>query len=794
MYKNTKFNHKFFIMRVLSLLCFLTVLPALAQNRLDLKKIMAGNEFIGHQPEKIVWAPDNKTVFFKWNHENNIIAPYYSASISNPEPKKIDSENQHLLPINGFHTNERNTIRFFQSGYDLYQWYKGEAALIYRSQSHYQVEKIIDDHSLILRVGKAYYLWNRTKNSFIEILSFKSEGEAEDEKELSYLEKQQTELFEYIKLGEQKEEAYAKHHKANQQKSVPNHFRDGYTLGQIAFNNQTSYAVYRLDRYPKSEPTEIQHFITSSGYLETKKARSKVGKEDPDHSLFIMDLKSGQSKKISIDNLPGIKKAPEYLALYDLNFNRDLTAPKSVIMTQIIFNNEGEKALIEIKSYDNKDRWVCILDMVSQSLKCIDHQHDEAWIGGPGISGWNMIPGNMGWIPNSNRFYFQSEETGYSHLYLYDLDTKVKQQLTDGQFEIHKASISKNGKTFYITANKTHPGNRGFYHLDIESKSWTPLFEKNGNYEVSISPDEKSLAIRYSSQNQPWELFLTDNKPNSKLTQVTHSTTAEFQTYQWRTPDLINLNAKQIDARPVYARIYRPKPELKNGAAIQFVHGAGYLQNAHFWWSTYYREYMFHNLLCDLGYTVIDIDYHASKGYGRDFRTSIYRHMGGADLDDQILGRNYLIKNEDINPEKIGIYGGSYGGFITIMALLTKPGQFKCGAAIRSVTDWAHYNHAYTSNILNTPQTDSIAFRQSSPIYFADQLEDELLILHGMVDDNVQFQDVVRLNQRFIELGKTNFTMALYPVEPHGFKQTSSWVDEYTRILNLFNHELLGKN
>ncbi len=127
------------------------------------------------------------------------------------------------------------------------------------------------------------------------------------------------------------------------------------------------------------------------------------------------------------------------------------------------------------------------------------------------------------------------------------------------------------------------------------------------------------------------------------------------------------------------------------------------------------------------------------------------------------------------------------------MALLKYPNYFQCGAAIRSVTDWAHYNDAYTSNILNTPETDSLAFQQSSPIYFAENLKDELLILHGMQDDNVQFQDVVRLNQRFIELGKKTFTMALYPIEPHGFVKSSSWVDEYHRILNLFDAHLTNE-
>jgi dipeptidyl aminopeptidase/acylaminoacyl peptidase len=137
------------------------------------------------------------------------------------------------------------------------------------------------------------------------------------------------------------------------------------------------------------------------------------------------------------------------------------------------------------------------------------------------------------------------------------------------------------------------------------------------------------------------------------------------------------------------------------------------------------------------------------------------------------------------------MYGGSYGGFITLMALLNEPGKFQAGAAIRSVTDWNHYNHEYTSNILNYPTSDPDAYKKSSPITFADNLEDRLIMLHGMVDDNVQFQDVVRMSQRFIELGKENWELAVYPVEAHGFKKATSWTDEYRRIYELFNEELL---
>jgi dipeptidyl aminopeptidase/acylaminoacyl peptidase len=270
--------------------------------------------------------------------------------------------------------------------------------------------------------------------------------------------------------------------------------------------------------------------------------------------------------------------------------------------------------------------------------------------------------------------------------------------------------------------------------------------------------------------------------------QVTHSTTAEFEKYAWREPELVWFKAS--DGADVPARLYRPKGSLRNGAAVVFVHGAGYLQNVHRWWSSYYREFMFHNFLADNGFTVLDMDYRGSQGYGRDWRTAIYRHMGGQDLSDQVDGARYLVEQHGIDPGRIGIYGGSYGGFITLMAMFTSPGTFKSGAALRSVTDWAHYNHGYTANILNTPLEDSIAYRRSSPIFHAEGLQGNLVMLHGMVDTNVEFQDVVRLSQRLIELKKENWELAVFPVEDHGFVEPSSWTDEYRRIWELFYRTL----
>jgi dipeptidyl aminopeptidase/acylaminoacyl peptidase len=199
---------------------------------------------------------------------------------------------------------------------------------------------------------------------------------------------------------------------------------------------------------------------------------------------------------------------------------------------------------------------------------------------------------------------------------------------------------------------------------------------------------------------------------------------------------------------------------------------------------------MFNHLLASRGYTVMDIDYRGSAGYGGAWRTGIYRHMGGKDLTDHVDAARWMVAREGVDPKRVGLYGGSYGGFITLMAMFTEPDVFRSGAALRSVTDWAHYNHGYTARILNEPQEDTLAYRRSSPIRFAEGLRGDLLMAHGMVDTNVHFQDIVRLTQRLIELEKTNWELAVYPVEDHAFTRPESWSDEYRRILELFERTL----
>jgi dipeptidyl aminopeptidase/acylaminoacyl peptidase len=765
-----KTNLRFFIV----LVC-LNFTSFSQENKLLLSEIMKGNEFIGFQPSNAQWSPDNQHIYFQWGKDQSGQTLWYDFDVLLNEYVQLNSLEKSQIPKNGYLTDINKRKIYFKNGTNLFQKSNGKTKLIFSFYKYYRIEKIMQNGEIIMYISGQIVSFNPEQGTFIQLIKMVPKTKMDKR---SQLRKQQNDLFEIIKKRNDNQ--------LLKEESILPEMTSDNSLDWFEIDDNHSSILYQETNYPKNEMTKYASYVTIDGYTESKISRPKVGSKNPQNELKLVDLKSNIEYDIDISKLTGITDSPDYFKYYpDLKGEGNL---KEVIYHNHGSSPDGKLFLVEIKSYDNKDRWICTVDHTSK-LKEIEHQRDTAWIGGPGISGWTSAPGNLGWI-NDETIFFQSEETAYSHLYTYQLTKNKKTQLTEGRYEVHGAVLSKTRDKFFITANHNHPGNREFYTLDIRTKKLTAILTVGGNHEVTISPDEKKLAVRYSYINKPWELYLAPLSENAKMQQITSSATKEFQAYDWREAAVVNLPAS--DGQMLNARFYFPNADKKNGAAIIFVHGAGYLQNAHNWWSGYYREYMFHNLLADKGYLVMDIDYRASKGYGRDFRTAIYRQMGGKDLSDQLDGREFLIDTYKIDSNRIGIYGGSYGGFITLMALLTEPGKFRCGAALRSVTDWAHYNHPYTSNILNTPELDSIAYSRSSPIYFAENLVDKLIMLHGMEDGNVQYQDVVRLSQRFIELGKSNWDLIAYPIEGHGFKESSSWTDEYRRILELFDTELLA--
>jgi dipeptidyl aminopeptidase/acylaminoacyl peptidase len=775
--------------------------PVLGQTLapLTVEKIMRDPKWIGVQPTNVYWSEDSKQIYFNWNPQRNAGDSLYVISLTNRTPQAVAPVIRRNLAASAGEYNKLHTKKVYEKNGDLF-------LLDIPSSKSIQITNTIarefnpafssDEKRVTFTADLNLFAWDIETGTFTQLTDFKRgtrKPEAKQSEQEKWLNADQLAYFDVLQLRSDNKKSSDQARKKDNPKRPREIWIEDKNIDNLKLSPDERFITYRLVKMAGgAKNTIVPNYVTESGFTTDIPARTKVGATQNSYEFMVYDIRRDTVLPVKSTALEGIAEGPDYRKDYPQKVSQSSEKKtdkkeypsRAVIIHGPIWSPDGKYNVVTVRSQDNKDRWLASLDPATQTLTQIDRQRDEAWIGGPGTGGF-FGTGEIGWI-DGKTLWFMSEQTGYSHLYTYDLVAKKKSQLTSGRYEVQDVTLSKDKKTFYLNTNEVHPGEKQLSRLPVNGGKQERITSLTGNNDVTISPDEKWLAIRYSYSNKPWELYLQENKPGAKPIQITNSLSDEFKSYPWRDPELVTVKAR--DGADIYARLY--KPATPNGAAVVFVHGAGYLQNAHKWWSQYYREYMFHNLLADKGYTVLDMDYRASAGYGRDWRTGIYRFMGGKDLEDNVDGAKWLAEQHNIDPKRIGIYGGSYGGFITLMAMFTTPDVFAAGAALRPVTDWAHYNHSYTSNILNEPVLDSLSYAKSSPLYYAEGLKGHLLICHGMVDVNVHFQDAVRLSQRLIELGKDNWELAVYPVEDHGFVEASSWTDEYKRILKLFDQTI----
>ncbi|MEK9508661.1 prolyl oligopeptidase family serine peptidase [Gemmatimonadota bacterium Y43] len=746
---------------------------------LSIRNIMRGPEHVGEPPAGLSWTDDGEWLYFRWRPgggEWDDARELWRVSADGGAPERVTDalDEETAIARAGGDLTDDGRWKAVGMGGDLYLVDRrdGTVRRLTETRAGEVSPQFTDDETAIIyREGDNLFRMNLADGGIRQITDIRSgspprEG-GEETAQRQFLIDQQEELFEHIRReAEARREAQARRDSIAATEPQPFYVPNGERLGGLSPSPDGSFVVVSTARSAQgTQGTMVPDWVTASGYTEPLNVRTKVGDAQGSSRLALLEPGTGETTWLEI--------APE-----------GTESPADGFAGG--WNDAGTHAIIWSRTEDNKEWFLYTLEAATGELTLVDQLRDEAWVGGP--CGF----GCRGWLPGTNTVWYASEESGYAHLYAVEADGTGRRALTSGEWEVLGAEIPHGDDRFLVTTNEGSPFNQHVGWLDFDGGPIEYLTEGDGSWEATLSPDGERIGWVHSVANRPPELYLGDAEPGAEVERITESPTAEWLSYDWTLPEIVRFTAE--DGAQVPARIYRPADAgaEANGAAVIFVHGAGYLHNVHNYWSTYYREYMFHHLLAAQGYTVLDIDYRGSAGYGRDWRTGIYQWMGGKDLSDQVDGASWLVANEGIDPARIGIYGGSYGGFITLMALFTADDTFKAGAALRSVTDWAHYNHGYTSNILNQPQDDEEAYRRSSPIYFAEGFgpDQHLLIPHGMVDTNVHFSDVVRLAQRLIELGKENWEMAVYPVENHGFVEPSSWTDEYRRIFELFERTI----
>ena len=756
--------------KLMTVFAWLMVLAANAQNqlgKLTVEKIMRDPEWMGTSPANISWSYDSKYIYFNWNPEKAITDSLYYVSKENLVPQKTSyQQRQSLLRKRDITYNSNRTVYVYDKDGDIFMAdaKTGKERRITQTEGFETNPSFsFNDAKIVYTLNQNLYAWEIATGLTVQLSNFQRGNPPPKfpvKDNLNTQEKwlKEDQLRNFDVLRSRKEKRDLTDSMAGilpKKKTLRTIYTEDKNLITATISPDGRYITYRLYKSGQGKTTIVPSYVTESGFTEDIPGRTKVGTAQGTQDLYIFDTEKDTVLPVKTNDMEGIKDIPayfkEYPELYKKKLKDSLNRP--VGFSNPVWSAKGTHVVTDIHAQDNKDRWLMLLHPATGKTTLLDRQHDDAWVGGPGING-GFGGASTGWI-DENTFWFQSEATGYSHLYSINVITGEKKTLTSGKFEVQEVHLSNDKKYFFITTNEVHPGEQQFYRLPVSGGKPERITTLTGASQVNLSPDEKQLAFLYSYSNKPWELYLQENKPGAKPQQVTNKAMSEeFSSYAWMDPQVITITAR--DGSQVYARLYKPAHPAPSKPAVIFVHGAGYLQNAHKWWSSYFREYMFNNLLAGNGYTVMDIDYRGSAGYGRDWRTGIYRFMGGKDLTDQVDAAKYMVDSLGVDARHIGLYGGSYGGFITLMALFTTPGVFAAGAALRPVTDWAQYNHGYTANILNEPFNDSIAYHRSSPYYFANGLKGHLLICHGIIDTNVNFQDAVKLSQRLIELGKDN--------------------------------------
>jgi dipeptidyl aminopeptidase/acylaminoacyl peptidase len=776
---------------------------AVAGTELTMEKIMADQDWLGRSPENAYWMASGDGVLYQQKRAGSLLRDWYHLPFNGEAAHQVPLDRLHNYAYDdGIYNRDRSLLAYtFEGNIFVRDLAAGKVQQLTRDEARQSQLMFLTDGRLAYRQGNDFFAIDPRSGLTTQVASLVTRDAPQaNPPAKDFIAREQIELIEFIQTERRdRAERFEQQQLLAQSNSslAPQPFYLGNNKQIVAASlSPAGDKLLVATTSPQSwrgEGDIMPDYVAEDGRVKARDVRRRVADAKPvEHTVMALDLTDGTQTTYTYNSLPGYDddalaavKAENYQAQGKTYISEKKPRPITLINGGAFrWADDGQHAVVMLEAWDNKDRWIASFDFAGKQLQSQHRLTDEAWI--------NYAHNEFGFLPNSTTLWYKSEQDGYAHLYVKPLNGKER-QLTRGKYVAEDPQVSRDGSYIYFSGNQPHPGNYEIFRVATATGELEQLTELGGINNYQLSPNEDQLLITHSNALTPPELYRQAIAAGNTAERLTHTVSDEYLAVDWAAPQIVPIASSHV-AEPIYTRVYYPADYDANRAekypAVVFTHGAGYLQNAHGGWSNYQREFMFHSLLTDHGYVVLDLDYRGSKGYGRDWRTAVYRQMGTPEVEDLIDVVKWAGENAHVDTNRMGTYGGSYGGFLTFMALFKEPGLFKAGAALRPVSDWAHYNTGYTSNILNLPDDDPIAYRRSSPIYFTEGLRDQLLILAPMVDDNVFFQDSVRVVQRLIEHENINFETAIYPVEPHGFRQPSSWLDEYRRIFKLFEENL----
>jgi len=404
---------------------------------------------------------------------------------------------------------------------------------------------------------------------------------------------------------------------------------------------------------------------------------------------------------------------------------------------------------------------------------------------------WINLSDDLYFFADGKRFLWSSERTGFRHYYLYDLSGKLLDQLTHGDdwgitgsggfgpgTDSHPVVDESRG-VIYFSSNKDDVLGTQVFRLSLADKSITRVTRENGAHDALFAPDASGFADTYSNAMTPPRQDLYRGN-GSRIAVIDENKVRELDDYQLSRMEFVELAAN--DGTKLHASVIRP-PDFnasRKFPVVVYVYGGPGIQNVRNEWGR--SDFLWFEMLAEKGFIVFSLDNRGSYERGHAFETPIYHQFGKVELEDQLTGVKYLKSLPYVDPNRIGIFGWSYGGTMTLVALLNAPGVFKAGISVAPVTDWHLYDTAYTERYMGRPQDDPQGYDDSSAVTHSANLQDKLLLVHSTGDDNVHFANTAELLNDMIRAGKYPANLMIFPGRGHGITDVPARLELFDRM------------
>ncbi len=401
---------------------------------------------------------------------------------------------------------------------------------------------------------------------------------------------------------------------------------------------------------------------------------------------------------------------------------------------------------------------------------------------------WINLNNDLKFLKDGFHFVWASERDGFKHLYLYDMNGKLVRQLTRGDWVVNDLkTVDEDNGVVYFTGRKDTPIEQHLYSVSLDGGEMKKLTSRSGFHDVTFPKKGTTYVDHFSTASTPPQVSLHDST-GARIAWLSENQVNEGHPLfpymsDWVNPEFGSFQT--ADKTTLYYRLFKPKnfDPSKMYPVIVYLYGGPHAQRVTNSWADKFPEFMAQN-----GYAVFTLDNRGSNYRGKAFEDPIYRAMGTVEVADQVEGVKFLRTLGWVDPEKVGVHGSSYGGYMSLMTMFKAPEYFKAGAAGAPVTDWSLYDTHYTERYLGDPKKEPEVYQKSSVFDYATDLKGPLLIYHGMADDNVLFTNSTKL-YKVLQDNNIPFMMMDYPGKKHRFAGKTTSMHRLNTIKNFFDRE-----